>query len=129
MAEPKGQPSPILDVRATRTGDVLVVSVSGELDLDTVPEVRAAITPHLTGGPSALVLDLSGVRFFGSAGLSLLLETRGRVDAFAVVATTRAVLRPIQLTTIAPLLTLFATVDEALDWASAGLPVVPRADQ
>lgn len=119
MAEPMGQSSPILDIRATRAGDVLVVGVTGEVDMDTVPEVRAAIASGLDGRASALVLDLTEVGFFSSAGLSLLLETRRRVDALAVVATHRAVLRPIQLTSIAPLLSVFGTVDEALTWVSS----------
>ena len=119
MAEPMGQPSPILDIRVTRAGDVLVVGVKGEVDMDTVPEVRAAIASGLDGHASALVLDLTEVGFFSSAGLSLLLETRRRVDTLAVVATRRAVLRPIQLTAIAPLLSVFATVDEALTWVSS----------
>lgn len=125
MAEPMGQPSPILDVRVSRAGDALVVSVTGELDMDTVPEVRAAITSGLSGNPSALVLDLSEVGFFGSAGLSLLLEARHRVDALAVVATRRAVLRPIQLTAIAPLFGVFGSVEEALD----SVTLVPRTHQ
>ncbi|TQM85518.1 anti-anti-sigma factor [Saccharothrix saharensis] len=114
MPEPMGQPSPILDIRVTRAGDVLVIGVTGELDSDTVPEVRAALDAGLSEPSSAVVLDLSEVGFFSSAGLSLLLETRRRVDVLAVVATRRAVLRPIQLTAIAPLLSVFASVDEAL---------------
>ncbi|PSL57151.1 anti-anti-sigma factor [Saccharothrix carnea] len=114
MAEPMGQPSPILDVNVTRSGDVLVVGVTGELDIDTVPEVRAAISSGLSEPASALVLDLSEIGFFSSAGLSLLLESRRRVDTLAVVATRRSVLRPIQLTAVAPLLNVFGSVDEAL---------------
>ncbi|WP_053721333.1 STAS domain-containing protein [Saccharothrix sp. NRRL B-16348] len=118
MAEPMGQPSPILDIRVTRAGDVLVVGVTGELDMDTAPEVRAVIVSGLVERPSALVLDLTGVGFFSSAGLSLLLEARRRIDTLAVVANGRAVLRPIQLTSIAALLTVFPSVDEALTWIS-----------
>lgn len=118
MAEPMGQPSPILDIRVTRAGDVLVVGVTGELDMDTAPEVRAVIVSGLVERPSALVLDLTGVGFFSSAGLSLLLEARRRIDTLAVVANGRAVLRPIQLTSIAALLAVFPSVDEALTWIS-----------
>lgn len=116
MTEPIGQPSPILDLQITRKSDVPIVGVTGELDMDTVPEVRAAIVSALAGNASALVLDLSEVGFFGSAGLSLLLEARARVDALAVVATRRAVLRPIRLTSVGSLLTVVASVDEALAW-------------
>jgi anti-anti-sigma factor len=114
-----GQPSPILDIRVTQAGDVLVVGVAGELDMDTAPEVRAAIVSGLVDRPSALVFDLSEVSFFSSAGLSLLLEARSRVDTLAVVATRRAVLRPIQLMALAPLFTVFPSVDEALTWVSS----------
>lgn len=113
MTEPTGQPSPILDVRVTRTGEVAVVTVSGELDLDTVPEVRTALETAVSGSAS-LVADLSDVVFFSSAGLSLLLEFRRRVDAFSLVATRRAVLRPIQVTAVAPLLNVVASLDDAL---------------
>ncbi|MFE2752802.1 anti-sigma factor antagonist [Actinosynnema sp. NPDC059335] len=124
MTQPTGQPSPILDVRVTRNGEVAVVSVSGELDLDTVPEVRAALGSALSGpASSALVVDLTDVVFFSSAGLSLLLEFRRRVDAFAVVATRRAVLRPIQVTSVAPLLNVVPSLDDAL------ASVRPRADR
>ncbi|XVS67878.1 STAS domain-containing protein [Actinosynnema sp. CA-299493] len=122
MAEPMGQPSPILDIRVTRAGDVLVVGVAGELDMDTTSEVRATVVSGLVERPSALVLDLSGVSFFSSAGLSLLLEVRRLVGTLAVVATSRAVLRPIQLTSLGPLLTVFPSVDEAL----ASLPSTRR---
>ena len=121
MAEPMDQlPSPILDVRVTSTGGVPVVAVSGELDMDTAPEVRAALATTLADDPPALVLDLSEVRFFGSAGLSLLLDVRRRVAAFAVVANRRAVLRPIQLTAIGSLLSVFPAVEDALAWVSSG---------
>ncbi|QQQ80110.1 STAS domain-containing protein [Saccharothrix sp. 6-C] len=123
MAEPMGRPSPILDIRVTRTGDVLVVAVSGELDMDTTSEVRATVVSGLVERPSALVLDLSGVIFFSSAGLSLLLEVRRLVDTLAVVATRRAVLRPIQLTSLGQLLTVFPSVDEALAAVSSTQPV------
>ncbi|WP_461119311.1 anti-sigma factor antagonist [Saccharothrix stipae] len=114
MAEPMGQPSPILDIRVTRRGDVLVVGVVGELDVDTVPEVRAMLASHLPESAPTLVLDLSDVVFFSSAGLSLLLELRRRVDVFALVATRRAVLRPIQLTAVSSLLDVHPSVDDAL---------------
>ncbi|MFI9009886.1 STAS domain-containing protein [Actinosynnema sp. NPDC053489] len=109
-----GEPSPILDIRVTRAGEIPVITVAGEVDMDTVPEVRATLAAELAGGPPALVLDLTDVGFFSSAGLSLLLDARRRVDALAVVATRRAVLRPIKVTAIASLLSVFGSVDEAL---------------
>jgi anti-anti-sigma factor len=70
-------------------GDVLVVTVSGEVDLETAPEVTRAIQ-LVPGHTSRVVADLSGVTFLDSSGLNALLrgyralEERG--IAFRVVA-------------------------------------------
>lgn len=87
--------------------------------MDTVVEIRAALDLTLAEAPPALVLDLSDVAFFSSSGLSLLLDIRRRVATFAVVATRRTVLRPLELTALAPLLAVFPTLAQALAWASS----------
>ena len=51
----------------------VVLSVLGEIDLVTVPGLDAAIAEHVAAAP-CLVLDLSGVTFFGSLGLAALIR-------------------------------------------------------
>ena len=54
------------------------VALTGELDLDGVPAVRAALREALDG-PEPVVLDLTGLAALSSSGLGLLLElTRPR---------------------------------------------------
>ncbi|MBW4721246.1 STAS domain-containing protein [Saccharothrix obliqua] len=102
---------PLITVDSARWGDVLVVSVAGEVDQDTAPRVRAA----LRGRAAALVLDLSAVTFFGSAGIRVLLDAHREVAAFAVVAANRPVLRPLEATGLDCHLPLCPSPAAALD--------------
>lgn len=106
-----------LDVRTAAPG-VTVVSVSGEVDMLTAPQLRAGALEHLDAG-GALVLDLSGVTFLGSAGLAVLVEAsqqaKRRGSAFRVVAVERAVTRPLAATGLGEVFSVFESVDQALE--------------
>ncbi|MFJ6700680.1 STAS domain-containing protein [Streptomyces sp. NPDC091272] len=52
------------------------VILTGELDLDASPHVRAAVADALAKRPTALFLDLTGVSFCDCAGLNALLRAR-----------------------------------------------------
>lgn len=54
-----------------------MVTVVGEVDLDTAPELEFRIA-GATDGADPLVIDLSGVTFFASAGLACLLISQGQ---------------------------------------------------
>ncbi|MGH3885018.1 MAG: STAS domain-containing protein [Pseudonocardiaceae bacterium] len=58
---------------AERDPDARVVTVVGEVDALTAPELAAFLTAQLVAAP-VVVVDLDGVRFLGSAGLSVLFE-------------------------------------------------------
>lgn len=62
----------ILDLQVTEHGtDARVVTVGGEIDALTAPELGALLTAQLAAAP-LVVVDLERVRFLGSAGLSVL---------------------------------------------------------
>jgi anti-sigma B factor antagonist len=69
-------------VRPEREGSVLRVMVSGELDLYTEGELRAAVTAALVEGPpQKTIVDLSALQFLDSSGLRGLLVCRDRARA------------------------------------------------
>nr|BFE50478.1 STAS domain-containing protein [Saccharothrix mutabilis subsp. capreolus] len=98
----------------------LVLAVAGEVDLDSVEGLAAALTDAVDRGPCEVVVaDLSTVTFLGSIGLTALLEATRRADAAGrslhlVVDANRPVIRPIEITGLDLELTLFHTVEEAL---------------
>jgi anti-sigma B factor antagonist len=49
----------------------------GELDIASCPQLVAAVLRICSAGARVLVLDLSGVTFMGSTGLSAILSARG----------------------------------------------------
>jgi anti-sigma B factor antagonist len=96
-----------------------VLHVDGEVDLLTTPSLSTEISKQLADRTAqTVVLDLSGVTFFGSSGLATLIkaaETAAEQDIrLILVAANRAVLRPLEVTTTAGLFTIYATVEAAV---------------
>jgi anti-anti-sigma factor len=90
--------------RATGGGGEL--EIVGELDGPAVERVRAAFP---TSGVSRLVVDLSGVTFMGSSGINWLVGLRRQVDELLVRSPSSIVLRVLEITGVADVLTF---VDE-----------------
>jgi anti-sigma B factor antagonist len=60
-------------------GRRMVLAVGGEIDLDSVAALSAAIEAALAGGAAELWIDLTRTRFMDSSGLHVLLDTCSRV--------------------------------------------------
>jgi anti-anti-sigma factor len=72
-------------VSTSRSGTVLTVTVSGDIDLATSPAVEAAVCEAVaTDDVTAVEVDLSGVEFLDSSGIALLLKGRRGADERAV---------------------------------------------
>lgn len=98
-------------------GDTVVVEVGGEVDMLTAPLLRDAVTQCLQHRPRVLVLDLLAVRFFGSSGLAMLLETQqlaGEHTLLRVVADGPTTRRPLQITGLNQQFALYPTREDAL---------------
>ncbi len=113
-AAPEGAEAPFDDVitlsTSTDEDGVVTVKVVGEVDTFTAPVLRSTLDSQLEQSPRELVIDLSGVQFLGSAGLAVLVETqksaRSREVALRLIATTRAVTRPLEVTGLIDLFTI-----------------------
>ncbi|RSM70464.1 anti-sigma factor antagonist [Amycolatopsis sp. WAC 01375] len=98
-------------------GRTLVLVVDGDLDLHTAPTARRAIEAALNRRPRRLIVDLSLVRFLNSAGLEVLLAAHRQAAPhtdFRLVATTRAVFRPLQITGLHEELTVHGSRSAAI---------------
>ena len=56
-----------------------ILSVAGELDLQTSPQLTAAINDALEDGPPLLALDLASVPFMDSSSLGVVVASLKRV--------------------------------------------------
>lgn len=112
-----------LSTSVAHADGIAVVSVAGEIDLSTAAAFEAAIAEALAGEPAALVIELSAVDFMASSGLRILVATKQKVSKstqVAVVADRPATRRPIQLTDLDKVFSVYTTLDDAL----ANVPTV-----
>lgn len=111
------------DVAVQWRDDVVVVTVSGELDLVTAPQLSESMALVLEKNPAAVVVDLSNVGFLASAGMSLLASTHQNLNGsanFAVVADGPSTGRPLSLVGLDQVFGIYATVEEALAAVQTG---------
>src|SRR5277367_3560454 len=59
-----------------------VVSITGDIDLETSPQLRDFLKPKSSKKTPALLLDFSGVNYIDSSGLATLIEYFQAVQGF-----------------------------------------------
>jgi anti-anti-sigma factor len=110
----------VFGTASRRIGDVLVVSLTGELDMGRAPEFEEAI--ERAQGGSAIVVDLRELRFIDSEGIKALLRVHfAGQDGHSSVSFIRGqdpVQRVLQL----------AGVDQLLGWTDAPAESVTEAN-
>lgn len=122
-----------LAVSRSQVGGVHVVTVTGEVDMLTEPTMSQAVESVIAGSDGrAVVIDLSGVSFFSSTGMSALLRaqdlaSRRGISLGIVAEGTGQVLRTLQLTGLDRVVGVHqslaeATAAPAADGADGSLP-------
>ncbi|MFC4612032.1 STAS domain-containing protein [Streptomyces maoxianensis] len=101
-------------------GDRVVVTVSGELDLESAQVLQQTLSDALDHAAGGLELDLAGVDFCDCSALNALLRVRHRAlqtsKSLILCATSPAVERLLDLTSTLP---LFTTGDGAAEHLAA----------
>ena len=89
-----------------------VIAVTGEIHVSTAPEFSRRLNSAIARGKTAVVLDLTGVEFIDSTGLSVLLnglrlvtQKQGRM---ALACANPTVLRLFQITSLETTFDIFA---------------------
>lgn len=81
-----------------------VIALRGEIHVTTAPRFAEHLTAAIDSGKTAIVLDMTGVEFIDSTGLSVLLNglrlINQRQGRLALVCTNPTVLRLFQITNL-----------------------------
>lgn len=104
------------------TNTTVILGCAGVLDMVTAPELERRVEIALEKHPTSLIVDLTHVEFLASHGMNVLVATQRRCPAgteFAVVADGHVTMRPMQLIGLTELLTVHATLDDALGKVAA----------
>jgi anti-sigma B factor antagonist len=91
----------LLTVEISDPAPMARITVSGEIDSSSAPLLREHLDTLLESPLTDLTIDLVGVAFLDSAGLCVLAAVHRRVGgtvALRVLASSRAVIRPLQIT-------------------------------
>jgi anti-sigma B factor antagonist len=105
-----------LEVRTEEAATV--IAVSGELDLASSPALQEELDRAQNANARLLIIDLRGLDFMDSTGLSVLVRAHQRADEegrqLAMVKGPQQVQRLLSLTGVADRLTLVDTPEELL---------------
>jgi anti-anti-sigma factor len=114
--------SSVLKLAERHDGDAVVLSAEGIVDTAAAPTLTDQIRTILRRRPAALVVDLTGVTFLATAGMSVLMEADRKSNElaipFRVVAHGPVTVMPMQLLGIDDLLAIYPTVSAALQGVS-----------
>jgi anti-sigma B factor antagonist len=99
-------------------GNAFVVSLTGEIDLHTAPELKRALDGVIQLGGTSAVVDLADVSFIDSTTLGVLLRTyselQGLGGRLVLVASDRRILRTLELTGLDRVLPIERTLAEGV---------------
>ncbi|MDD3518991.1 MAG: STAS domain-containing protein [Chromatiales bacterium] len=101
----------------TRQGDVTVIALGGDVDLETSPKARELLLAAVKDSRRVLV-DLSGVSYIDSSGVATLVEAlqtaRKQRGELALAAVSESARRVFELARLDKVFTIHATVAEGL---------------
>jgi anti-sigma B factor antagonist len=102
---------PSLRLLESRAGDRLVLSAQGEIDIVSVPALRAALKGAAGSGAAEVWLDLSRVEFMDSTGMTALVEAHEWLhdSRFAVICPDGPVRRVMAVSGVDRILTIHAS--------------------
>ena len=107
-----------ITVSVERRGETTVLAVGGIIDFTTRSVLQKVVDGFIGDGVTTLIIDLSAVTFMSSSGLTVLASTQELIGdsagEFAVVASSSATRRPIQLMALDGLISMYSRLDEAL---------------
>jgi anti-sigma B factor antagonist len=97
----------------------VVLRVSGEIHATTAPKFSERLNESIADGKTGVILDLTGVEFIDSTGLSVLLNGLRRVTrargTMLLACANPTVLRLFEITKLDSTFEILPTCDEALE--------------
>ena len=72
----------LMQITERTEGNIPIVSITGDIDLETSPKLREFLKPKSSKKTPCLLLDFSGVKYIDSSGLATLIEYFQAVQGF-----------------------------------------------
>jgi anti-sigma B factor antagonist len=105
------------DVAVRRDRDGAVVTVSGEIDVYSAPQLRQALVDVISTDARDVTVDLDGVSFMDSSGLGVLVGAWKRVRAtdgsLRLVCSRELILKTFRITGLTKVFSIYPSMAEA----------------
>ena len=102
-----------------KENNIDIVKISGRLVATDAPEARENLKAIVEGGEGKLIVDLSGVSFIDSSGLSVLISAfkliRAKEGRMLLSGISKNVQTLLELTRLSEIFEMFATTEAALE--------------
>jgi anti-sigma B factor antagonist len=99
-------------------GGPAVLVVGGEVDIQTAPDLDAAVGAALDAGATELIIELNAVTFLDSSGLGVLIAANKRVLAsggsLKIVCDRVMILKVFRITRLVDVFRIYDSLDAAL---------------
>lgn len=106
-----------LDLDLSERSGQTVITVHGEVDLATSPQLRDCLAAIVESGPS-IVVDLDNVGFIDSTGIGVLVggvkRARSNGGDLSLVCNQRRILKVLEITGLTQVFEVHESVDQAL---------------
>jgi anti-anti-sigma factor len=113
-----------LTITVESVDDVPVIRAAGELEIATVPEMRAVVAEVSERRPRVLVFDFRHVSYMDSSGLGILVSAKKRLGAdkgqVVLVTEQPVVLKALSLSGLDQIIHVYPTVEEFFGIEVAG---------
>ncbi len=109
-----------LEITSERSGDVCTMTLQGEVDVYTAPQLKEAIIELIESGCPRILVDLEGVGFIDSSGLGVLVgglrRAKERDGAIRLVCTREHVLKIFRITGLDKVFAIFPDAEGAREF-------------
>ena len=105
-----------MQIATTPGSDLYVITVAGEVDLATSPELDTAIIAAVDAGATSVVIDLSDVSFMDSSGLGVIVRALKRCreaeNDLDLIITNERVLKVFGITGLDQVIPIHASIED-----------------
>lgn len=109
-----------LDITTERDGTACHLTLKGEIDVYTSPQLKQEIVDAVDDGCVNLLVDLEGVAFIDSSGLGVLVSGLRRVKeqggTMRLVSTRDGILKIFRITGLDKVFPIFASAEDAREF-------------
>ena len=102
-----------------KENDIDIVTITGRLVAADTPEARENLKAIVEAGNGKLIVDLSGLNFIDSSGLSVLISAfkliRVKGDRMQLTGISKNVQSLLELTRLSEIFEMFATTEAAIE--------------